>query len=150
MRKKLILVIVVLVIILGALGYLLYHKKQPNINTNPLNISGKPSTPINNYVAVQKNSKYGPYLAEPNGQALYTYQLDSFDQSNCTGECLKLWPPYLESPNAPKSLPINFGVIKSSSGLQYTYKGRPLYTYIDDKVDQTNGQNVTGFILAKP
>lgn len=150
MKRRIILIIIIIIlIILGGLTYL-YVNDHKHRSNSPFNVTGQSNIKVDNFIAVQKNSSYGNYLSEPDGQTLYIYSKDTFNKSNCSGECLKLWPPYLETNQSNSNLPINFGVIKSASGLQYTYKGQPLYTYINDKTDQINGQNVGGFELAKP
>ena len=148
-RRVILIIIIIILIVLGGLTYF-YLNNHKKVSNSPFNITNKSTPKIDNFIAVQKNSNYGNYLSEPNGQTLYVYSKDNFNKSNCTGECLKLWPPYLETNQKFSNLPVNFGVIKSSGGLQFTYKGQPLYTYVNDKVNQINGQNVGGFELAKP
>src|SRR4051794_12772332 len=45
-------------------------------------------------VMMAKSAKLGAYVTGANGMALYTYDKDGNDLSNCTGECAKKWPPY--------------------------------------------------------
>lgn len=150
MKRRIILIIIIIIlIILGVLTYL-YVNDHKHLSNSPFNVTNQSNIKVDNFIAVQKNSSYGSFLSEPDGQTLYVYSKDTFNRSNCSGECLKLWPPYLETNQSTSNLPINFGVIKSTSGLQYTYKGQPLYTYVNDKTNQINGQNVGGFELAKP
>ncbi len=151
MKRRIILVIIIIIlIIIGGITYLFVANNHKQVSNSPFNVTGKSSVKVDNFIAVQKNSSYGNYLSEPDGQTLYVYTKDTFDKSNCSGECLKLWPPYLETSQKTSNLPVNFGIIKSASGLQYTYKGQPLYTYINDKANQINGQNVSGFKIARP
>lgn len=150
MKRKIIYLIVIILLIVLSIGTYLFLNNHKTTSSSPFNVSNGPSVKIDNFIAIQKNSSYGSYLSEPDGQTLYIYTQDTFNKSNCNGECLKLWPAYLENNNKTSGLPINFGLIKSENGFQYTYKGKPLYTYLNDKVNQINGQNVGGFELARP
>lgn len=109
-------------------------------------------TAINNSVVITKNSsQVGSYLAKPNGYALYTYSSDKPGISNCSSTCLSLWPAYVDS-GSTSNLPANFGTIKRTDNgqIQYTYKGMPLYTYVNDKTGQVTGNGVAGFTVARP
>lgn len=109
-------------------------------------------TPTANQVVQTKtSSKYGQYLADASGKTLYTYNQDKADTSNCTGTCLTTWPAYKATASSA-NLPANVGTITRSDGtVQYTYKKMPLYFYTGDTAaGQTNGNNVSGFSVAKP
>ena len=88
--------------------------------------------------------------------ALYTYTKDTAGVSNCTGSCATFWPPYIvsKSQGLVAGLNINgaLGTIKRSDGtLQLTYKGAPLYFWSQDgKAGEVTGNNVNGFVVAKP
>jgi hypothetical protein len=52
---------------------------------------------------VAKQSPFGRILFDANGQAIYVFELDRTNRSNCTSEdCVKAWPPVLtrEPPSA--------------------------------------------------
>lgn len=142
------LVVVLLILIGGGAYYYTQNYKSSNNNSNTKIVA----TPIidNALVKTIKSSSLGNYLSEPNGLALYTYNQDGFNKSNCQGSCLSLWPAYLA--NSPSSgLPDNFSVFKRSDGkLQYSYKGKPLYTFSSDKPYQATGNGIGGFYLARP
>ncbi|MGI8419450.1 MAG: COG4315 family predicted lipoprotein [Candidatus Levyibacteriota bacterium] len=81
-----------------------------------------------------KNAKQGSYVTAANDMALYTYDKDSQDVSTCTGDCAKLWPPYLATGDVPSPLPEHLGTMKRDDGsTQYTWNGKPLYYYSKDK-----------------
>ena len=146
------IILIIILILLGVVIYLLVatNKTNPTLSSSPFNPSG--TSKINNSILrTMNNSKYGYYLTTPSNQTLYIYGPDGFNKSNCTGACLSLWPAYIDTTSA-KGLPVDIGVLKrtDNNSLQYSYKGRPLYTYISDKPGQINGNGVGGFTIAKP
>lgn len=75
----------------------------------------------------------------PDGKPLYTYGLDSPGKSACAGNCLVAWPPFV----APDEQAGGDGweVLKRDDGaLQWTFSGKPLYTYVADQA----GSDATG------
>jgi predicted lipoprotein with Yx(FWY)xxD motif len=81
--------------------------------------------------------KDGTYLTGAGGRTLYLWVADSGGMSSCSGACAKAWPPL-----TTKGKPIagsgvhaaDIGTIKRSDGsTQVTYKGHPLYYFIEDK-----------------
>ncbi|HEY4551667.1 MAG TPA: hypothetical protein VIG80_00600 [Bacillaceae bacterium] len=94
-----------------------------------------------------ENDKTGEYLADANGMTLYYFTKDEPGKSNCTGECLKNWPPFTAGDfDVPDGFDIeDFGTIKreDSGSEQVTYKGYPLYYFSKDKQEgDVNGQGV--------
>jgi predicted lipoprotein with Yx(FWY)xxD motif len=82
---------------------------------------------------VVRNSQFGRMLFNSNRQAIYVFERDSRNRSNCYGACAAAWPPVYTTakPRAlagvQKSL---LGTIRRRGGrLQVTYAGRPLYYY---------------------
>lgn len=149
MLKKVIAVVVILAIIGGG-AYAIFHKspaKSPAASTNSTPSSQTASGTI---VQTKNASNVGAYLADSNGNALYTYGADTNGVSNCTGSCLYSWPIY-DASGAPSTLPTNVTVITRSDGSkQYAYKGLPLYTFSSDSVGQVTGDGVSNFHIAKP
>lgn len=87
------------------------------------------------------------------GRSLYHFLKDGPNQSNCVGECLKIWPPLLVSRDeiikGNSLIKGVFGVIKTSAGYQVTYNEQPLYFYSGDtKPGQVNGQGFKGLWYA--
>ncbi|HET7320399.1 MAG TPA: hypothetical protein VFI84_02300 [Candidatus Saccharimonadales bacterium] len=113
--------------------------------------TNKPKTQTSTSIVQTKTAtNVGQYLADSNGNALYTYGADKTGVSNCTGSCLYSWPIY-DASNAPASLPANVTVItRSDGGKQYAYKGMPLYTFTSDSSGQVTGDGVSNFHVAKP
>jgi predicted lipoprotein with Yx(FWY)xxD motif len=83
-------------------------------------------------------------LTNANGLTLYWFAPDTSTSSACTGSCAIYWPPVPGSPTAGPGVTGRLGTIKrSGGGLQATYDGHPLYTYIGDRgPGQANGNDL--------
>lgn len=71
-------------------------------------------------------------LADAKGFSLYTFDADTENQSNCTGECLKVWPPLHVSEHERLFSPYS-KIIGNDGQPQLTLKGLPLYHYERDQ-----------------
>jgi predicted lipoprotein with Yx(FWY)xxD motif len=94
----------------------------------------------------------GTYLVDGNGHTLYWTSLDSVGQSNVTGTILANWPIFYVA-NIVSASPLvasDFGSITRTDGnKQTTYKGRPVYYYINDQAaGDTRGQGINGVWFA--
>ena len=103
---------------------------------------GNPAKVIVKVVAV---SGFGSILETKKHLPLYT------DGSPpCTGGCLTIWPPLLMP--GKKTIPLGvsgLGTMPFGTGLQVTYNGQPLYTFIYDmKRKPPTGNGVQNFVLA--
>lgn len=91
-------------------------------------------------------------LQAPDGRSLYVFDDDKPGVSNCSGECLKLWPPFLVS-GSEKPMG-DWSVVDRGDGQkQWAYKGRPLYLFArDTQPGQTQGKSFNGnkWHVAKP
>ena len=101
-------------------------------------------------VTLHKTS-LGKVLATGSGVTLYLFKADKGKVSKCYGKCATFWPPLLTSgkPKAGPGIKASLlGTSKRKDGkLQVTYKGHPLYTYVQDtKAGETSGEglNVSG------
>jgi|SRR5581483_2965550 len=142
--------IIVLIVLLGG-GYALFHKTKPSKTSNSTSSTSSVAA-VNNAVLITKtSSSLGQYLAEPNGQPLYTYGGDSNGVSNCTGSCLASWPAYQDK-GSTTNLPAGVGTIKRADNgeTQFTYNGMPLYSFVSDSSGQATGNGISNFTLAKP
>jgi predicted lipoprotein with Yx(FWY)xxD motif len=102
-----------------------------------------------NYAIETTKGDVGTYLSVGGGYALYQSKGDAPDVSNCSGDCIKNWPPLIiPSDKAPvagdgvnQSL---IGTIKRADGnTQVTYNKLPLYGYVkDEKSGDHNGQGL--------
>jgi predicted lipoprotein with Yx(FWY)xxD motif len=97
-----------------------------------------------------RHGKLGTFLVGPNGRTLYLFEKDKTTKSTCYDACATAWPPLLTSgkPKAAGSTKSALlGTTKRKDGkMQVTYKGHPLYYFIQDKkAGDTKGQNVDAF-----
>ncbi len=96
--------------------------------------------------ATLKTAKIGGVnvLTNANGLTLYWFAPDTSTSSKCFGSCATYWPPVSGSPTAGPGVTGKLGTIKrSGGGLQATYDGHPLYTYIGDSTPgQANGNKL--------
>jgi len=83
-------------------------------------------------------------LTNAGGLTLYWFAPDTPATSKCTGSCTAYWPPVTGNPKAGPGVTGKLGTIKRlGGGLQATYNGHPLYTYIgDDGPGQARGNNL--------
>jgi predicted lipoprotein with Yx(FWY)xxD motif len=96
---------------------------------------------------VYADPKLGPILVDGKGMTLYMYTVDGPNQSNCTGDCLVKWPPFLTQGKpmlGPGVDGSKVGTAKLADGtLIVTYNGMPLYYWFKDtKPGDTAGQGV--------
>jgi predicted lipoprotein with Yx(FWY)xxD motif len=75
----------------------------------------------------------GKTLVDPHGMTLYTFDRDAVPgKSNCNGKCAANWPPLAAAADATEAG--NWSVvIRNDGSKQWAYKGKPLYTWMDDK-----------------
>ena len=91
----------------------------------------------------------GDILVDGNGMTLYMFTMDEPNKSNCAGDCLEAWPPFVSD----GSLTVGEGVDASLVGetalpdgsMIVTYNEMPLYYWInDEQAGDTTGQGVGG------
>ena len=96
--------------------------------------------------ATLKTAKIGGVnvLTNADGLTLYWFAPDTSTSSKCFGSCAVYWPPVSGSPAAGPGVTGKLGTIKRpGGGLQATYDGHPLYTYIGDSAPgQANGNEL--------
>lgn len=83
-------------------------------------------------------------VTDARGFTLYWFVPDSPAGSTCYGTCAAYWPPVAGRPVAGAALTARLGaVVRSGGGLQATYDGHPLYTYVGDSAPgQANGNDI--------
>ena len=83
-------------------------------------------------------------LTNADGLTLYWFAPDTSTSSKCFGSCATYWPPVSGSAAAGPGVTGKLGTIKRpGGGLQATYNGHPLYTYIGDSAPgQANGNDL--------
>jgi len=90
------------------------------------------------------------HLSDKSGMALYTFDKDTKNNSNCYKGCEAKWPVFyansdtLNLPNDVSSS--DFGTITRKNGtMQTTYKSKPLYYFFKDtKSSDINGDGKKG------
>src|SRR3954468_13001200 len=90
-------------------------------------------------------SDYGTMLWGPKRQAIYVFENDRRNRTNCRDECAKAWPPVHTSgtPVAGKGVKSSLlGSIRRGGRRQVTYRGRPLYFYAHEGAGQVRCHNV--------
>jgi predicted lipoprotein with Yx(FWY)xxD motif len=82
------------------------------------------------------DSQFGKIVGDGRGQAFYVFDKERAGKSECYGACARAWPPVLTRgrPAARKGVRSRLlGTVRRRSGKrQVTYRGRPLYYYVDD------------------
>ena len=109
------------------------------------NASGPPAAAARAGVTLKTAKISGvTVLTNADGLTLYWFAPDTPATSKCTGSCTAYWPPVTGSPKAGSGVTGKLGTIKRpGGGLQVTYNGHPLYTYIgDDGPGQARGNNL--------
>jgi predicted lipoprotein with Yx(FWY)xxD motif len=82
-------------------------------------------------------------LTNSAGKTLYWFAPDTSTHSACTGSCAAYWPPVFGPVTAGPGVTGHLATIHRPGGLQETYNGHPLYTYISDTgPGQAKGNNV--------
>jgi predicted lipoprotein with Yx(FWY)xxD motif len=87
-------------------------------------------------ITTKHASKLGTILAAgPKHLTVYLFEADTASKSNCTGKCAVVWPPVVGTAIASgKARAGDLGTITRPGGItQVTYKGHPLYYFINDK-----------------
>ena len=156
MKKNFPFVVMCIIVIIGmSLGGCSKNKNIQTLTTSTNSIASTTET-TQSLVAMTINtnikSGIGTYLVDGNGKTLYWTALDSVGQSNVTGAVLANWPIFYSSNIVvPSSLNASdFGSITRTDGTkQTTYKGRPIYYYINDlAAGDVFGQGINGIWFA--
>jgi predicted lipoprotein with Yx(FWY)xxD motif len=91
-------------------------------------------------------SEFGRMLFDSKKQAIYIFQRDRKNKSNCHGACAKAWPPVFTKarPRAGKGVHSSLlGTIRRKGGArQVTYAGKPLYYYAHEGRGEVKCHNV--------
>jgi predicted lipoprotein with Yx(FWY)xxD motif len=91
-------------------------------------------------------AKYGKVLADQKGLALYYDTANKPMHFACAGDCLTAWPPVVLAKGQTAALAgagvTGLGTVRGPSGLQVTWKGNPLYTFVEDTKGTVTGQGI--------
>ena len=82
-------------------------------------------------------------LRNQEGLALYTYDLDVDGRPHCVNKCAETWPPVLASDDA-SAVVGDWKSIQRGTARQWSYRGKPVYTYSKDAPGETKGDGVDG------
>jgi predicted lipoprotein with Yx(FWY)xxD motif len=78
------------------------------------------------------DTQKGKVLIDDKGMTLYVFDKDSAGKSACNGPCAGNWPPLMATTSS--SAVGDYTIITRDDGSkQWAYKGRPLYTWHNDK-----------------
>lgn len=96
-----------------------------------------------------KRTQFGRVLFTSDGYALYVFTRDKRRKEKCYGDCAVAWPPLkakgkLKAGKGVKQRLLG-RVKRRDGGKQVTYKGQPLYGYINDPRGQVLCQDVFQF-----
>jgi len=98
---------------------------------------------------IVRDSAYGPMLFDGRRQALYLFTKDGTDKTRCYGECARDWPPYLVNRTPIAVGDANqklVGTLRRRDGrMQVTYRGNPLYFYVNEGPGQVFCHRVVSF-----
>jgi predicted lipoprotein with Yx(FWY)xxD motif len=92
-----------------------------------------------------RNASLGhPVLTNDKGLTLYSLSVEKNGMFICTDPaCLSLWHPLLVPAGVKPTGPVPLGTVRrpKGGGIQVTYRGRPLYHFVEDvKPGETNGE----------
>lgn len=92
--------------------------------------------------AMTADTSKGRTLVDAKGMTLYTFDRDMAGKSACNGSCATNWPPLMAASGAAPSGDWTV-VTRDDGGMQWAYKGKPLYTWAKDtKAGDVTGDNV--------
>jgi predicted lipoprotein with Yx(FWY)xxD motif len=78
------------------------------------------------------DSSKGKVLTDEKGMTLYVFDRDSHGKSACNGPCAGNWPP-LKATTSSSPTDEYTVITRDDGSKQWAYKGRPLYTWHNDK-----------------
>ncbi len=115
--------------------------------TTAVNPTAIPVTGAEASISVATDPKLGKILVDSKGMTLYMFAKDEADKSNCTGNCLKSWPPLVTQGSPTLGDGVDKSLVGSASlpdgSKIVTYNHMPLYYFIKDtKAGDVTGQNV--------
>lgn len=95
------------------------------------------------------DSQFGQVIFDRPGQAIYLFDKETTDESQCYDDCAEEWPPVLTEgePRVGEGLDESLvGTTERDDGTtQVTYNGHPLYYYAHEGRDEVRCHNVPGF-----
>ena len=112
-------------------------------------VSTRAEAPRRGPLVKLRRSQFGPVLFSGSDRALYLLTRDGRRKSRCYGDCAAAWPPFYArgKPRAGDGVDASLlGTIERRDGRrQVTYRGQPLYFYVDDPKRQVLCNDVAEF-----
>jgi len=91
----------------------------------------------------------GKAWVDVKGMSLYTFDKDTTGKSNCNDKCAIAWPPLPVAADGKAAGDWTI-VTRDDGSKQWAFKGKALYTWMNDKKPgDVTGDGVNGFHLAK-
>lgn len=100
-----------------------------------------PQTPVE-VSAVKENGQFRLRTTKTS-LALYTFDQDTEDRSACLDRCAENWPPVI-APTGSEPMGEWKPIPRAGGELQWTYRGRPVYSYRGDTPTRAAGDGVGG------
>lgn len=93
-------------------------------------------------------SQFGTILTDADGRALYMFDKEQSERSECFGACAEAWPPFFTKgePQAKGAVRQGqLGTTKHGDKRMVTYNDHPLYYYVDEGPNEVRCHNVSEF-----
>ena len=103
--------------------------------------SNLPQTPVE-VSAVKENGVFRLRTTQTS-LALYTFDPDGEDRSACVGRCAENWPPVI-APAGSQPMAEWKPIARADGRLQWTFRGRPIYSYRGDTPTRSSGDGLGG------
>lgn len=117
---------------------------------NSTSNAGASSASGGDTVSGSEVSGLGTVLVDSEGLTVYEFAKDEGTTSSCYGACAESWPPVIttgKSSAGEGAMSSQLGTAKrKDGGMQVTYAGHPLYTFVGDSAPgEANGNESTAF-----
>jgi predicted lipoprotein with Yx(FWY)xxD motif len=124
------------------------ERAEPMAATTPGKTDAAPAARRGPLVKL-RDSQFGPVLFSGSDRALYLFTRDGRRRSRCYGDCAAAWPPFFAKgrPRAARGVDASLlGTVERRDGRrQVTYRGQPLYFYVNDPKRQVLCNDVVEF-----
>ncbi len=95
------------------------------------------------------DSQFGKILFDADGQAIYLFDKEKSDKSECYDACADEWPPVFTDGTPRAGSGIDQGLLgtteRDDGRTQVTYNGHPLYYYAHEGPGEVKCHDVPGF-----
>jgi len=95
------------------------------------------------------DSQFGPVMFDGDQQAIYIFDLEKTDESQCYDACAEAWPPVLTEGEPAAAGDIRQGLLgtteRDDGTTQVTYNGHPLYYYAHEGPGEVKCHDIPGF-----